>query len=223
MNAKWLSGFKSRLVAASLCGVLVGGIGVGSAHAQGRPPVRTTTPPSAPARPASATTTPAVRSSSPTSVTAPVRQAAASEVTANRNATARPVAPPTPRLHGNSASSNRPTTVYGIYETKRATGETRLHKVGISGTEPKMSVQRQVSPRAENQVRSKTRTATDTAYRSRVLEKIPSQPPGQPTARQKALQLEREIVTKHAIKRGTGPVDNIFPKPTPFSPWPRRK
>lgn len=222
MNAKLLSGCTSRLFVVGLCGLCFGWIGVNAAHAQARPPLRTTTPPAAPARPAPAATTPAVRSSPPTTVTTPVRQAAASEVTANRNATARPVAPPTPRMHGNSASNNRPQTVYGIYETKRATGETRLHKVGISGTEPKMSVQRQVSPRAETQVRSKNRTSTDTVYRSRVLEKIPSQPPGQPTARQKALQLEREIVTNHTVKRGQRPVDNILPKPNPFSPWPRR-
>jgi hypothetical protein len=155
-------------------------------------------------------------------MTVPARQAAASELTANRNTTARPVAPPTPRMHGNSASNNRPQTVYGIYETKRSTGETRLNKVGISGSEPKLSVQRQVSPRAETQVRSKNRTSTDTVYRSRVLEKIPSQPPAV-TARQRALQLEKEIVTNHAVKRGERPADNFLPKPTPFSPLPRRK
>jgi hypothetical protein len=127
-------------------------------------------------------------------------------------------------MNGNSARSNRPQTVYGIFETKRSTGETRLNKVGISGTEPKLSVQRQVSPRAETQVRAFNKAnSNDSVFRSRVLEKIPSQPAGQPSARQQALWSERRIVTNHAAQRGVSPTGNTLPKAAPFSPLPRKK
>jgi hypothetical protein len=220
MNSKMLSFCKTCPVAAALGSLLLVGACTGSALAQVRPPVRPATPVTRPT-PAATATSSAVRSPSPSAVTTPVRRAAASEVTANRNATARPTPAPT---NGNSARSNRPQTVYGIFETKRSTGETRLHKVGISGTEPKMSVQRQVSPRAENQVRPLNKAnSNDSVFRSRVLEKIPSQPAGQPTARQRALQTERQIVTTHAVARGQSPTGNTLPKAAPFSPLPRKK
>ena len=217
MNSKLLSRCLTRRVATALGGLLLVGACTGSALAQVRPPVR---PAPAVTRPTPAATAPAMRSPASSAVTTPARQAAASEVTANRSATARP----TPAPNGNSAGSNRPQTVYGIFETKRSTGETRLHKVGISGTEPKMSVQRHVSPRAENQVRPLNKAnANDSVFRSRVLEKIPSQPAGQPSARQQALWSEKRIVTNHAAQRGPSPTGNTLPKPAPFSPLPRKK
>lgn len=217
MNSKLLSRCLTRRVATALAGLLLVGACTGSALAQVRPPVR---PAPAVTRPTPAATAPAIRSPASSAVTTPARQAAASEVRTNRNATARP----TPAPNGNSAGSNRPQTVYGIFETKRSTGETRLHKVGISGTEPKMSVQRQVSPRAENQVRPLNKAnSNDSVFRSRVLEKIPSQPAGQPTARQQALWSERRLVTNIASQRGASPTGNTLPKPAPFSPLPRKK
>jgi len=218
MNSKLLSRYLTRRVTTALGGLLLVGACTGSALAQVRPPVRPATPVT---RPTSATTAPAIRSPTSSAVTTPARQAAASEVTATRSATARPSPAPT---HGNSAGNNRPQTVYGIFETKRSTGETRLHKVGISGTEPKLSVQRQVSPRAENQVRPLNKAnSNDSVFRSRVLEKIPSQPAGQPTARQQALWSERRLVTNIASQRGASPTGNTLPKPAPFSPLPRKK
>lgn len=217
MNSKLLFCCLTRRVATALGGLLLVGACTGSALAQVRPPVRPATPVT---RPTPATTAPAIRSPASSAVSTPARQAVASEVTANRSATARP----SPARNGNSARSNRPQTVYGIFETKRSTGETRLHKVGISGTEPKLSVQRQVSPRAENQVRAFNKAnSNDSVFRSRVLEKIPSQPAGQPSARQQGLWSERRIVTNHAAQRGVSPTGNTLPKAAPFSPLPRKK
>ncbi|MFM8289020.1 MAG: hypothetical protein ACKOGA_20195, partial [Planctomycetaceae bacterium] len=57
-------------------------------------------------------------------------------------------------------------------------------------------------------------------FRSRIVREIPAQPAGRPTARSLALDVEKELVTRHAIKRDGKPVGNIRPNPTPFSHYP---
>jgi len=197
---------------ALLCWMFMG-VCVSPALGQFRPPVRPA-PPVTP-RPTTVTATSAAR---PAVVTRP----AATTAAARPPATATAASPPRPRTagpapHGNGAASNRPQTVYGIFETKRSTGETRLVKVGISGSTPRQSVNRVVSPRAENQVRTLNLKTPDSAFRSRVIQQIPSQPAGQPTARQLALTAEKQAVTRFSVARGGSPVGNLRPTPAPFS------
>jgi len=209
-------------------GLIVTGSSLTPVQAQIRPPVRpappmtrpTSTTTASPIRPPTvnrpSTTSTAVRTPA-TSTATTARRAAASEIAANRSST------PTGRPHANSALSNRSTSVYGLFETKRSTGETRLYKVGISSSEPKLSANRQVSPRAESQVRALNKAHPDSTFRSRLLQQIPPQPPGQPTARTLGLIAEQQAVTRFNVARGLQPTGNQRPAPSPFSPLPRQR
>jgi len=122
--------------------------------------------------------------------------------------------------HGNSRHSNRPQTVYGIFETNRQSGQTRLHKWGVSDKPVGGGVMRQRSPRAEGQLRDLKARHPESVFQSRIVRQIPAQPAGRPTARSLALQAEKDLVTRHAIKRDAKPVGNRLPNPNPFSHYP---
>lgn len=187
-------------------------LAVGPLAAQGRPPSR---PPAPPA--------PRVAAPAPRPVVAPPP---------------RPAPPAAgPRVHGNAvAMNNRSQLVYGIYKTDRATGQTQLHKVGVSGgtTRPgsqlpkaqQRTVQaptRSYSDRALRQTTRLNRDAGEAAkYSTRVLRRIPAQPAGGPTARQLALAAEKQVVTAAAVKRDVPPPGNKLPKPYDFSRLPKK-
>lgn len=135
-----------------------------------------------------------------------------------------------PRVNGNSKSSNSKQHVYGIFRTNKSTGKTTLYKFGISGGKTRtgdsirairstktLAKGRTYSNRALQQVSRLNRAAANSGqgytYSTRVLRRVVTQPTNRPTARQKALAIEKQLVTSYAGTRGVPPKGNLLPKP----------
>lgn len=218
----------ARFLALTAVGLLAG---AGSATAQVRGAVR----PPAPRPPAIApkAVPPAARAPAPVarpSAPPPTPRPPAS--TARANAVR-------PRVNGNAAAANTPQHRYGIFRTDTTTGQTRLHKVGVSGGGTRTGAQlpksqrratlnpaRDYSNRAVRQTNALNRAAVEkkeaATYSSRILGRVAPQSTGAPTARRAVLGHEQQTVTRHAVKRGTPPPGNKLPQPSPFSRLPKK-